>query len=80
MESIDRTVQLEETELEKDLGVHIDPELKFSKHVERQVMLHMILGIRKISHNLAFALKNLGNRYFQIAFESGMSCLWIFGK
>ena len=36
MESIDGTVQLEETELEKDLGVHTDPELKFSKHVERQ--------------------------------------------
>ena len=33
MEPIDGTVhvQLEETELEKDLGVHIDPELKFSK-------------------------------------------------
>ena len=30
MESIDGTVQLEETELEKDLGVRIDPELKFS--------------------------------------------------
>ena len=37
MESIDGTVQLEETEFEKDLGVHIDPELKFSKPVERQV-------------------------------------------
>ena len=30
--------------------------------------------------HLAFALKNLGNRYFQIAFQSGMSCLLIFGK
>ena len=37
IQSIDGPVQLEETELEKDLGVHIDPELKFSKHVERQV-------------------------------------------
>ena len=39
METIDGTVQLEETELEKDLrvGLHIDPELKFLKHVERQV-------------------------------------------
>ena len=45
MESIDGTVQLEKTELEKDLGVHIDPELKFLKHVERQVnKVNMILG------------------------------------
>ena len=44
------------------------------------MMLHMILEIRKISHNLELALTNLGNRYFQIVFESGMSCLWIFGN
>ena len=40
----------------------------------------MILGIRKMSNNLELALKNLGNRYFQIVLESGMSCLRIFGK
>ena len=46
MESIDGTAQLEETELEKDLGVHIDPELKFSKHVERQMnKANRILGL-----------------------------------
>ena len=28
-------LKLEETELDKDLAVYIDPELKFSKHVER---------------------------------------------
>ena len=28
---------LQETTLEKDLGVHMDPELKFSQHLERQV-------------------------------------------
>ena len=43
-------------------------------------MLHVIIGIRKTSHNLVLALKNLGNRYFQFVFESGMSCRWIFGK
>ena len=37
MESADVTVQLEETELEKDLGIYVDPELNFSKHVERKV-------------------------------------------
>ena len=36
MESLDGSVQLEESELEKNLGIHIDPEMKFSKHVERQ--------------------------------------------
>ena len=51
MESIDGTVQLEETELEKDLGVHIDPELKFSKHVERQVnKANRILGLIRRSY------------------------------
>ena len=46
MESIDGTVQAEETELDKDLGVYIDPELKFSKHVERQVnKANRIIGL-----------------------------------
>ena len=39
-----------------------------------------LIGIRKMSHNLELSLKKLGNRYFQIVFESGMSYLWIFGK
>ena len=30
-------IDLQETTLEKDLGVHMDPELKFSQHLERQV-------------------------------------------
>ena len=51
MEPIDGTVQLEETELEKDLGVHIDPELKFSKHIERQVnKANRILGLIRRSY------------------------------
>ena len=53
MESIDGTVQAEETELNKDLGVYIDPELKVSKHVERQVnKANRILGLihRSISY------------------------------
>ena len=51
MESINGAVQLEETELEKDLGVHIDPELKFSKHVERQVnKANRILGLIRRSY------------------------------
>ena len=39
------------------------------------MMLHIILGIRKMLHNLEIALKIFLNRYFQIAFESGISCL-----
>ena len=51
MEPIDGTVQLEETELEKDLRVRIDPELKFSKHVERQVnKANKILGLIRRSY------------------------------
>ena len=51
MESINGAVQLEETELEKDVGVHIDPELKFSKHVERQVnKANRILGLIRRSY------------------------------
>lgn len=30
-------ITLEETKLEKDLGVNIDPSLKFSQHIEIQV-------------------------------------------
>ena len=43
---IDGTVQLKEIELEIDLGVHIDHELTFSKHEERQVnKANRILGL-----------------------------------
>ena len=46
MESIDGTVQAEETELDKDLGIYIDPELKVSKLLERQVnKANRILGL-----------------------------------
>ena len=30
-------VELETTVLEKDLGINVDPELKFSQHIERKV-------------------------------------------
>ena len=30
-------VELHETKLEKDLGIHLDPELNFSQHCEKQV-------------------------------------------
>ncbi|XP_077989646.1 uncharacterized protein LOC144443981 [Glandiceps talaboti] len=37
---------LQVTELEKDLGVHVDPELKFSSHVENEVnKANQILGL-----------------------------------
>jgi hypothetical protein len=40
------TYHLESTTLEKDLGVHMDPELKFSQHIEKQVnKANQILGM-----------------------------------
>ena len=47
----DNSVQLEATELEKDLGVNIDPALKFSRHVEIQVnKANRILGLIRRSY------------------------------
>ena len=44
-------ITLEETVLEKDLGVHVDPELKFSKHVETQAnKANRILGLIRRSY------------------------------
>ena len=44
-------VNLESSEVEKDLGVHIDNELKFSKHVETQVnKANRILGLIRRSY------------------------------
>ena len=44
-------VDLESSETEKDLGVHIDKELKFSKHVEMQVnKANSILGLIRRSY------------------------------
>ena len=58
----EKVTQLEVTELEKDLGIHIDPELKFSKHAEKQVnkanrMLSMIR--RSYTHLEKDSLKTL---------------------
>ena len=40
------TTDLQETTLEKDLGVHMDSELKFSQHLERQVnKANRLLGL-----------------------------------
>ena len=39
-------IDLQETTLEKDLGVHMDPELKLSQHLERQVnKANRLLGL-----------------------------------
>ena len=44
-------VRLEVTELEKDLGVNVDPELKFSRHIEGQVnKANKILGMIRRSY------------------------------
>ena len=41
-----KPVELDETTLEKDLGIHIDPELNFSQHYEKQVNKgNTILGL-----------------------------------
>ena len=45
------SVTLEVTECEKDLGVNVDPELKFSKHIEIQVnKADNILGMLRRSY------------------------------
>ena len=45
-------VNLETTHLEKDLGINVDPELKFSKHVEIQVnKANKILGLIRRSYD-----------------------------
>lgn len=42
---------LEKTELEKDLGINIDPSLKFSQHIEKQVnKANRILGLIRRSY------------------------------
>jgi len=41
-----KPVELPENKLEKDLGIHIDPELNFSQHCEKQVNKgNQILGL-----------------------------------
>ena len=55
-------VTLEKTELEKDLGVNVDPQLKFSNHVEIQVnKCNKILGLIRRSYDYldADSLKSL---------------------
>ena len=48
--SLERIV-LEKSELEKDLGVHVDSDLKFSKHVEIQVnKANRLLGLIRRSY------------------------------
>ena len=43
-------IDLQETTLENDLGVHMDPELKFSQHLERQVdKENSLLGLMRRS-------------------------------
>ena len=56
------TTTLEITTLEKDLGVHVDPQLKFSRHVEKQVnKANQILGMirRTFEHLDAYVMKKL---------------------
>ena len=46
MEKEGETVELERTRVEKDLGVHIDDDLKLSKHAEAQVnKANKLLGL-----------------------------------
>ena len=41
-----KSLELQETKLEKDLCIHIDPELNFSQHCEKQVnKANKILGL-----------------------------------
>ena len=45
------SIQLETTVLEKNLGINVDPELKFSHHIERQVNIaNKILGMIRRSY------------------------------
>ena len=74
IKSIDGTVQLDEIGLEKDLGVHIDPELKFLKHVERQVIkANRILGLihRSYEHIDIEVIKKLFTSLLQPHLEFG---------
>mgnify|MGYP001556778116 CR=1 FL=1 len=53
LDSTGTRIQLQETELEKDLGVNVDSQLKFSHHVEVQVnKANKILGMirRSLDH------------------------------
>ena len=51
MSSGENRVELETTTLEKDLGINIDPELKFSRHIELQVnKANKILGLVRRSY------------------------------
>jgi hypothetical protein len=51
MPTADGRIELETTVLEKDLGVNVDPELKFSEHIERQVnKADKILGMIRRSY------------------------------
>ncbi len=51
MDSGNGMIELDKTTLEKDLGVNVDPELKFSSHVEKQVnKANRILGLIRRSY------------------------------
>ena len=52
MENSGERVKLEKSTLEKDLGVHVDKDLKFSKHIEIQVnKANKILGLIRRSYD-----------------------------
>jgi len=53
MLTADARVELETTLLEKDLGLNVDPEPKFSQHIERQVnKANKILGKIRRSYKI----------------------------
>ena len=53
MKDKSNTIELAKTELENDLGVHIDQAIKFSRHVEVQVKkANKILGLIRRSMNI----------------------------
>ena len=67
-------VDLEETDCEKDLGVHVDPTLKFSKHCEKVVnKANQILGLIRRSfdyidsESLTYLFKGLVRPHLEYA-------------
>ena len=52
------TFMLKKTVLEKDLGVHVDPKLSFTKHIETKTnKAYKILGILRRSFYLRISTK-----------------------
>ena len=71
-------IDLQETTLEKDLGVHMDSELKFSQHLERQVnKANRLLGLirRSFDYLDGDTMKLLFTALVRPHLEFG-NCVW----